>query len=412
MKLTKTMKSTRLRLEQRMSDKNRDLHIAILEYLQRLSKQPGSLDCDSIDIASQMLAESLAVDMFEKGTKDKFLSQKNLTLEDVFAAGLSPSGSSSSASSGAKKVAAGPKSIDDISQADLAQAEKFKNDGNTSLAANPTQAYEFYSKAIELNPFNHIYWNNRAVASYKTEDYEKTVADCKRSIQIKANYSKSHYRLGLAFTELGKYGDAVTTLERAKDVAQDAQENAMVNEIENAIKIAKKKQTPSTSTPANANPMGGMDFGALASMMGGAGGAGGLDIASIMQNPMFASMAQNIMGSMGGMEGIQAMMNGGGTSMGQGQGDDDYDDEDYEDIDEDDHEDDDDDVETVTRAPAAGPGGLDLSGIDTSDPMIQRIMAEVQSNPMAAMQYLNNPEVMAKLGPVIQQMMGGGAGRR
>jgi small glutamine-rich tetratricopeptide repeat-containing protein alpha len=45
---------------------------------------------------------------------------------------------------------------------------------------------------------------------------------------------------------------------------------------------------------------GGLDFGNLASMLGGgaggAGGAGGMpDLGSIMSNPMFANMAQNLM---------------------------------------------------------------------------------------------------------------------
>jgi len=172
----------------------------------------------------------------------------------------------------------------------------------------------------------------------------------------------------------------------------------MVTEIDGLIKTTQQKlkgNNNASSGAGAAGGLGGLDLGSLASMFGGAGGGanggtGGLDFGALMQSPMVQQMMQGMMG---------------GANNANMMGDnDDEEDEDYDDEDDQDSGDDGND----RTDPAANP----LAGLDMNSPQIQNIMQQVQQNPAAAMQYLNNPEIMAAIGPLMQQMMGGMAGSR
>jgi DnaJ family protein C protein 7 len=53
---------------------------------------------------------------------------------------------------------------------DVELAEKHKNDGNTKLNAKQySEAIDCYTKAIEFNPKNHIYYANRHVLEILTK---------------------------------------------------------------------------------------------------------------------------------------------------------------------------------------------------------------------------------------------------
>lgn len=273
-----------------MSDSNKDLHIAIIEYLQQLAQNPGSLDADSIEVAAQCLAESLQVDLYSSDVQPKLLATQATDLQKVFSAGLN----------GGAADATPVKKAEDVTEDDKTQAEAFKNTGNQKLNTDPAAAVEEYTKAIALNPYNHIYYNNRAVAQTKLGQFDAAIADAKASIKVNSNYSKSHYRLGLCYMELQQWAEAKTALTTAERVAKANNETAMVSEINNKLTAVKQKLAPQS-----AGNGGGMDLNALLGGLGGAGGAnlqqmlGGMDLNAMLSNPM----VQNMMGALGGQGG-------------------------------------------------------------------------------------------------------------
>lgn len=78
-------------------------------------------------------------------------------------------------------------------------AERLKASGNAAFAAQQfDDAVAMYSKAIEADPTNFIYYNNRAAAYHELKKYDKVMEDAQKSIAVQNN-AKAHIRLGAAF---------------------------------------------------------------------------------------------------------------------------------------------------------------------------------------------------------------------
>ncbi|KAG2442081.1 hypothetical protein HYH02_009872 [Chlamydomonas schloesseri] len=102
----------------------------------------------------------------------------------------------------------------------IAQAEAAKNEANANFKGKHfTAAIDGYTRAIELNPNNAIYWANRAAANIKLENYGAAVADAEKSTEIDPKYIKGYYRRGDAHFALGKYKLALKDLRTAAKVA-------------------------------------------------------------------------------------------------------------------------------------------------------------------------------------------------
>ncbi|KAK4193097.1 Serine/threonine-protein phosphatase T [Podospora australis] len=90
------------------------------------------------------------------------------------------------------------------------QAVAFKNEGNTAFSAHdwPT-AIDFYTKAIELNGNDPVFWSNRAQAYMKTEAYGYAIRDATRAIDLNPAFVKAYYRRAIAYAAILKLKDAV-----------------------------------------------------------------------------------------------------------------------------------------------------------------------------------------------------------
>ncbi|XP_036377386.1 small glutamine-rich tetratricopeptide repeat-containing protein alpha [Megalops cyprinoides] len=173
---------------------------------------------------------------------------------------------------------------------EAAEAERLKTEGNDQMKVeNFSAAVEFYSKAIEINPQNAVYYCNRAAAYSKLGNYAGAVQDCDLAIGIDPNYSKAYGRMGLALASLNKHTEAVSYYKKALDLDPE-------NETyKSNLKIAeqKMKETPS--------PTGGM---------------GGADLASLLSNPGFMNMASNLMNNPQVQQLMSGMMSGAYGPMG------------------------------------------------------------------------------------------------
>ncbi|KAL4617599.1 small glutamine-rich tetratricopeptide repeat-containing protein beta isoform X1 [Arapaima gigas] len=147
---------------------------------------------------------------------------------------------------------------------DNERAEQLKNEGNNHMKEeNYTSALECYTKAIDLDLRNAVYYCNRAAAHSKLGNYSEATIDCERAIRIDPTYSKAYGRMGLALTAKHKYPEAITYFKKA--LVLDPENDT----YKSNLKIAEQKQKEASSPTA----------------------AGlGFDMASLINNPAFISM--------------------------------------------------------------------------------------------------------------------------
>ncbi|TDH67457.1 hypothetical protein CCR75_005965 [Bremia lactucae] len=93
------------------------------------------------------------------------------------------------------------------------QAEGFKAEGNKLLAAKQlSDAVEMYTRAIELDPENAVYYSNRSAAYLAMGDARgKALKDAEKCIDLKPTWWKGYSRKGAAEHALQRYDAARAT---------------------------------------------------------------------------------------------------------------------------------------------------------------------------------------------------------
>ena len=191
-----------------------------------------------------------------------------------------------------------------------AEAEAFKSKGNSAMAAKDYKtAIELYSKALNISPVNPIYLSNRAAAYSASHQHEEASHDAEMAVAADPKYTKAWSRLGLARFALGDAKGSMEAYQKGIEYEGNGGSEAMKKGFETARKKVEEERgatyddteaDEAEATRGTSGGSGGMpDLSSLAGMCGGAsgggGGGGGPDLSSIMSNPMFASMAQNLM---------------------------------------------------------------------------------------------------------------------
>jgi tetratricopeptide (TPR) repeat protein len=83
---------------------------------------------------------------------------------------------------------------------------EFKDKANEFFKAqNFTQALEFYNKAVEAEPYNHVHYSNRSVCYFKLANYQAALTDAEKCISIKEDWGKGYLRKGSALGKLNKH---------------------------------------------------------------------------------------------------------------------------------------------------------------------------------------------------------------
>lgn len=146
-----------------------------------------------------------------------------------------------------------------------AEAEKLKIEGNELMKTEHFfEALEKYSRAIEINPRNSVYFCNRAAAYFKLGDHDGAVADCMAALVLQPNYGKAHGRLGLALTALGRHSDARVAFSRALQLEPDNES------YKENLRLADEK-------------------------LAQRGGRSSMDLGGLLQNPALMSMATEML---------------------------------------------------------------------------------------------------------------------
>ncbi|XP_039614602.1 small glutamine-rich tetratricopeptide repeat-containing protein beta isoform X1 [Polypterus senegalus] len=228
------------------------LAFSIVQFLrdQTRSEALNSDEHESLDVAIQCLETT-----FKISPDDTHLAVSQ-PLTDIFLNALFKIDSLSNA-----KISPSPE--------DAEKAEQLKNEGNNHMKEeNYTSAVECYTKAIDLDLKNAVYYCNRAAAHSKLGNYTEARSDCERAIEIDPTYSKAYGRMGLALTAMNKYTDAITYFKKALVLDPDN------DTYKSNLKVAEQKQKEASSPT----------------------GTGlGFDMASLINNPAFISMAASVM---------------------------------------------------------------------------------------------------------------------
>jgi tetratricopeptide (TPR) repeat protein len=104
-------------------------------------------------------------------------------------------------------------------------AEGYKEKGNEEFKkGNYEKAIEFYTYATEMDPKNHVYYTNRSLCYASMKKWEKSLRDAEKSVSLKSDWEKGHYRKGCALRELGRYQEALSSFEKCSDINPKAQE--------------------------------------------------------------------------------------------------------------------------------------------------------------------------------------------
>ncbi|KAG7194338.1 uncharacterized protein KQ657_004550 [Scheffersomyces spartinae] len=90
------------------------------------------------------------------------------------------------------------------------EAIAFKDQGNELLKEHRfEEAVELYTKAIELDPSNVIFFSNRAQAEIRLERYGYAIADCDRALELDPMFMKAYYRKGVSLMAILKHKEAL-----------------------------------------------------------------------------------------------------------------------------------------------------------------------------------------------------------
>lgn len=99
-------------------------------------------------------------------------------------------------------------------------AADFKAQGNTHLQNGEfDQAIEAYTKAIELNATDHVFFSNRSAAYLSKGDANNALSDAEKCVELSPDWPKGYSRKGAALHALRRYPDAITSYEAGLKIA-------------------------------------------------------------------------------------------------------------------------------------------------------------------------------------------------
>nr|XP_018896415.1 PREDICTED: small glutamine-rich tetratricopeptide repeat-containing protein alpha-like [Bemisia tabaci]XP_018896416.1 PREDICTED: small glutamine-rich tetratricopeptide repeat-containing protein alpha-like [Bemisia tabaci] len=124
----------------------------------------------------------------------------------------------------------------DASESEKKAADEYKTKGNEMMQSQRfEEAKNFYSRAIELDRKNALFYGNRAAASSKLDQHLSAIDDCKIALSIDPNYGKAYGRLGLAYIKLNKTEEALECFRKAIQIEPENES------YKNNLKLAEEK---------------------------------------------------------------------------------------------------------------------------------------------------------------------------
>lgn len=101
-------------------------------------------------------------------------------------------------------------------------------------AGNATQAIEWYTKAINLDGANHVYYSNRSAAYLSAGDANNALEDATACLGLNPEFSKGYSRKGAALHALKRYNDSIAAYQEG--LAKFPNDAALLKGLEAAQK--------------------------------------------------------------------------------------------------------------------------------------------------------------------------------
>lgn len=108
-----------------------------------------------------------------------------------------------------------------------------KDQGNKCFAQSRfKEAVEFFTKAIEEDPSNHVLYSNRSAAYSALQEGKDALQDAEKVIEIKSDWPKGFLRRGVAYETLYKYPEAHSSFQAGLKLdPEDATLSKKVDEL-------------------------------------------------------------------------------------------------------------------------------------------------------------------------------------
>ena len=264
------------------TDSRKRLALAVVDFL-NTSLKDGTLqaeDADSIEIASNCIAECFHVDPNDQAAmKDALGGQNLLSIYSVYEKLKGKSTASTQGSSSAQEARPSTPSVPQAQDSEAAkggpteESEKLKGQGNAAMQKKdyPT-AIDFYTKALEISPLNPIYLSNRAAAYSASQKHELAKNDAELATVADPKYTKAWSRLGLSRFALGDAKGSMEAYAKGIEAEGNGGSDAMKKGYETAKRRCEEEgvspeldTTDSRSGPGSAGAGGMPD---LSAMMG------------------------------------------------------------------------------------------------------------------------------------------------
>jgi tetratricopeptide (TPR) repeat protein len=81
---------------------------------------------------------------------------------------------------------------------------------------------EDFNRAIELEPKNPMYYNNRGVAHLRRKDYDKALSDFDYAIKLDSGFASAYHNRGMAFSGKGRHDKAVEEFSKVIEINPDS----------------------------------------------------------------------------------------------------------------------------------------------------------------------------------------------
>lgn len=127
------------------------------------------------------------------------------------------------------------------------QANQHKAEGNKAFSAgNFQEAITHFTKAIECNPNDHVFYSNRSACYASLGKYNEALQDAKKCVELKPDWAKGYGRKGLAEFYLQQLDDAEVSYRKGLELEPTNEQCK-----EGLKRVQEARNTASTSTDAD-----------------------------------------------------------------------------------------------------------------------------------------------------------------
>ncbi len=182
----------------------------------------------------------------------------------------------------------------------MSTAAEWKQKGTVAFTSgNLEEAKNCFSEAIGLEPENHLLYGNRAAVAAKQGDYEASLADAKRAVEICPTYAKGHGRIVTAYELMNRAEDAMGAIDEGlKHCPEDAALTSLRTRLSSKSMqsaFMQMFQTAARNDPSLAAEMGSPEFQAMMADMQ----ANPNNINQHLTNPLMQKVLQAALPGMG-----------------------------------------------------------------------------------------------------------------